>query len=148
MGQEKLTADITLTLVRIAQSEQGTFGVLRDGAIPFAVTLEEPWRDNQPSISCIPTGRYVCKRVQSPKFGNTFEVTNVPGRTHILLHKGNLMSDTHGCILVAEEFAGTNAAPMIAFSKRGYDELMAKLAGHDTFDLEIHDATAQRTQTA
>jgi hypothetical protein len=137
-----------LTLVRIAQSEKGTFGVLRDGAIPFAVTCEEPWRDNAPTISCIPVGRYTCLRVVSPHFGDVFEVMNVPGRTHVLLHKGNTTDDTHGCILVAEEFAGTNAAPMIASSKRGYDELMAKLAGHDTFDLEIHDATQGRTQTA
>jgi hypothetical protein len=141
-------SNVHLTLLRISQSEQGTFGVLRDGAIPFAVTLEEPWRDNQPTISCIPLGRYTCKRVESPKFGGTFEVTNVPGRTHILFHKGNTTDDTHGCILVAEEFAGTNATPMIASSKRGYDELMAKLAGHDTCDLEIHDATQGRTQTA
>jgi hypothetical protein len=137
-----------LTLIRVGSSDKGTFGVLRDGAIPFAVTLEEPWRDNAPNISCIPAGRYVCARVQSPHFGGTFEVTGVPGRTSILFHKGNTTDDTHGCILVAEEFAGTNAMPMIASSKRGYDELMAKLAGHDTFDLEIHDATAQRTQTA
>ena len=137
-----------LTLLRISQSEKGTFGVLREGAIPFAVTLEEPWRDNQPNISCIPTGRYTCKRVDSPKFGGTFEVTNVPGRTHVLFHKGNTTDDTHGCILVAEEFAGNTGSPVIASSKRGYDELMAKLVGHESFDLEIHDATAQRTQTA
>ena len=137
-----------LTLLRIAQSEKGTFGVLRDGAIPFAVTCEEPWRDNSPNISCIPLGRYVCKRIVSPHFGGTFEITNVPGRTHVLFHKGNTTDDTQGCILVAEEFAGTNATPMIASSKRGYDELMAKLVGYDAFDLEICDATAQRTQTA
>jgi hypothetical protein len=137
-----------LTLVRIAQSYQGTFGVLRDGAIPFAVTLEEPWIDNHPMISCIPTGRYLCERVQSPKFGETFEVMHVPERSHILFHKGNTTDDTMGCILVAEEFAGNAAGPMIASSKRGYDELMAKLVGHESFDLEIHDATTQRAQTA
>lgn len=138
----------TLTLIRVSQSEQGTFGVLRDGAIPFAVTLEEPWRDNQPNISCIPTGRYVCQRVDSPKFGNTFEVTNVPGRSHVLLHKGNTLDDTQGCILVAEEFADNAGKPVIVSSRRGYDELMSKLVGHDRFDLEIHDATSPRAQTA
>lgn len=137
-----------LTLVRIAQSEKGTFGVLRDGAIPFAVTLEPPWRENKPSVSCIPTGKYICKRVDSPHFGNTFEVTGVPGRSAVLFHKGNVTDDTHGCILVAEEFADNAGKPVIVSSRRGYDELMSKLVGHDTCELEIVDATASRTQTA
>jgi len=128
-----------LTLLRISSSDEGTFGVLRELAIPFAVTLEPPWTNNERRVSCIPPGRYTCQRVQSPKFGETFEVTGVPGRSHILFHAGNSHADTEGCILVAEEFGGTTALPVISSSRRGYGEFMQKLSGHDTFTLDILD---------
>jgi hypothetical protein len=128
-----------LTLLRVGSSDLGTFGVLRDRAIPFAVTLEPPWTNNAQRVSCIPPGRYVCQRVQSQKFGDTFEVTGVPGRSHILFHAGNTIEDTEGCILVAEEFGGTDLFPVIVSSKRGYGEFMAKHVGRDSFDLEILD---------
>ena len=127
-----------LDLLRVGQSARGTFGVLRYGPVPFALTLEDAWRDNQPHVSCIPPGHYRCQRVRSPKFGETFEVTNVPGRTHILFHKGNDTDDTDGCILVAEEFSGTFDRPMVVSSQRGFSEFLALLDGQAEFDLEIH----------
>ena len=131
---------MVIELIRVGQSNRGTFGVLRHGAIPFALTLERPWEDNAPSASCIPAGRYRCARVQSPKFGNTFEVTAVPCRSHILFHKGNTVDDTHGCILVAEEFSGTFDQPFLASSERGYREFMDLLDGRADFTLVITDA--------
>ena len=82
-----------LTIKRLETGNQGTFGVLINGGIPFGLTLERQWLNNQSNISCIPEGGYLCKRVKSPKFGNTFEVTDVTGRSHILFHKGNLDDD-------------------------------------------------------
>jgi hypothetical protein len=38
--------------------------------------------------------------VQSPKCGETFEVVDVPGRSHVLFHAGNTAGDTEGCILL------------------------------------------------
>ncbi len=128
---------MTLTLKRVGQSGKGTFGVLCNGEVPFALTLEEPWRDNQKSVSCIPIGSYICKRVRSPKFGNTFEVTNVQGRSHILFHKGNTLDDTEGCILVGEEFSGTYDRPRISSSERGFLEFMQLLENHIGFELTI-----------
>lgn len=124
-----------LELLRIGSDETGTRGVLRIGQLPFAVTLELPWKDNQPNESCIPAGTYTCKRVDSPHFGNTFEITGVPGRTHVLFHKGNKVSDVKGCVAVAEKFSGE----LVAESKEGYDELMAKFAGRDSFELSVLD---------
>ena len=89
---------------RVATGENGTFGVLIHENLPFAVTLEREWLDNKQNISCIPAGTYTCQRIYSMKFGETFEVTNVPNRTHILFHKGNLDDDSHGCILIGEWF--------------------------------------------
>jgi hypothetical protein len=128
---------VLIDLIRVGSSERGTFGVLRRGEVPFALTLEQPWRDNAQNLSCIPAGSYLCQRVRSPRFGDTFEVLNVPGRTHILFHKGNTVDDTEGCILVAEEFSGTFEHPMIVSSERGFKEFLSLLAGQSSFELGI-----------
>ncbi len=129
---------MTLDLIRVGMSEAGTFGVLRIGQVPFALTLEPPWRDNEPNISCIPPTEYVCRRVHSQQFGETFEVQGVERRSHILFHKGNTLANTKGCILVGEEFAvDQHGTPIITASDKGYKEFMTKLAGLDEFTLRI-----------
>ena len=125
-------------LKRIASTEFGMFGVFIDDTnIPFAVTLERQWNDNKSNISCIPHGKYLCKRVDSPHFGDTFEVANVTGRKHILFHKGNLDDDSHGCILVGEQFEPLYGEPGIRASREGFEEFMSKLQTVDEFDLLI-----------
>lgn len=128
-----------LDLLRVGQSSRGTFGVLRLGAIPFVLTLERPWVNNEVAVSCIPAGKYRCERVRSPRFGMTFEVKQVPGRTHVLFHSGNTIEDTHGCILVGEEFSGTFEKPMLASSQRGFIEFMRCLDGVEAFELNLID---------
>lgn len=129
-----------LDLIRVGSSSRGTFGVLRYGAVPFVLTLERPWLDNQQRVSCIPAGRYRCARVRSPGFGNTFEVMQVPDRTHILFHRGNTVSETEGCILIGKEFSGTWDKPMLVASDRGYLEFMKLMDGVQVFDLNVLDA--------
>ena len=130
---------IVLDLIRVGSSERGTFGVIRHGQIPFVLTLERPRAENAADVSCIPVGRYRCRRIRSPKFGLTYEVCEVPGRTQVLFHAGNTLEDTHGCILVGEEFSGTWDAPMLVSSQRGFGELIKYLDGVPEFDLVIHD---------
>ena len=130
---------LSLELLRVGQSPRGTFGVLRRGDIPFALTLERPWGDNASQMSCIPAGVYQCRKIRSPKFGVTFEVLDVPDRSHILFHKGNTIEDTQGCILIGEEFSGTYEQPRIASSERGFLEFMTLLQETTSFDLIIVD---------
>lgn len=96
-------------LIRGPSSDQGTFGRLSFGA--FVVhTTELPWRDNRQQRSCIPTGTYTVKLVNSPRFGRVYGVTNVPGRANVLIHSANVAGDVeqgwtsqlHGCIAPAE----------------------------------------------
>lgn len=115
-----------------------TYGVLlREDGIPFALTLERPWLGNQKSVSCIPSGQYKAKRHVSPKFGETFWVQDVPGRSEILFHKGNIDDDSHGCILVGEQFNKVKGEDGITASKEGFEEFMRLLEGMDEFTLEI-----------
>jgi hypothetical protein len=128
-----------ITIKRIAENEYGTFGVLLDGDLPFALTLERKWLDNQSNISCIPTGRYMCRQVDSPHFGDTFEVTGVPNRTHILFHKGNIDDNSHGCIIVGEQYELILGSYGLKSSRHGFEEFMKRLRGNETFSLEIID---------
>lgn len=131
---------IDLHLARVKSNTNGTFGVLSWHGQPFAVSLEDPWKYNKSYVSCIPSGTYTCKRVDSPSFGDTFEVTDVRGgRTHILFHKGNTQKDTQGCILVAESFGELEGVPGVLSSGDGYKEFMNLTEGMDTFSLSIRD---------
>jgi len=127
-------------LVRISMISDGTFGVLLEENIPFALTVERPWLNNEKGVSCIPGGSYTCRRIDSPKFGNTFEVTNVPGRTEILFHKGNVDDDSHGCIIIGEQFESLGGKVAVLSSAKGFSEFLDRLKNRVFFDLEITNA--------
>ena len=96
-----------LKLIRNCTSNHGTEGRIWHSEGFICCTMELPWRDNQSNISCIPLGDYWVEPWSSKRFGNVYHVCDVPGRTYILLHAGNLAGDasmgfkTHsaGCIL-------------------------------------------------
>ena len=75
-----------------------TAGIISLGDIQLP-TLELPWRDNQRNISCIAEGTYEWVQHDSPKFGECIKLNNVINRTHILIHAGNTVDHTKGCIL-------------------------------------------------
>jgi hypothetical protein len=76
---------------------EGTMSI--DGTTLF--TLENPWQDNRPSVSCIPNGTYQVVLAWSNRFNRLMpRLVNVPGRTGILIHPGNTIRDTSGCILI------------------------------------------------
>ncbi len=100
------------SLQRISQSEEGTFGQLLDptGKI-LCLTCEPPPDAEHP---CIPAGVYNCIPHNGNEWKNVWEVTNVPGRSDILIHAGNTDHDTLGCIVVGTGFGwiGTQQAVM------------------------------------
>lgn len=98
-------------LIRTSMSDQGTKGILITAGFNCK-TLELPWRDNKPNISCIPPGEYIVTIRKSPKYGKIYWVTDVKGRSWILIHSGNYAGDvskgfkTHvnGCILLGQKY--------------------------------------------
>lgn len=86
---------------------QGTPGTIIAGGPVFCYSVELPWRDNKRWVSRIPAGEYALRPYSSKRFRRVLEVADVPGRSKILLHRGNwagdksqgLMSDSSGCIL-------------------------------------------------
>jgi len=126
-----------MILKRIAFTEYGTFGVLIDREIPFCLTLERPWLNNKKGESCIPAGLYTCKRTISPRFGETFEVARVLGRSHILIHKGNIAEDSHGCIILGEQYEKLDGKPAVLSSSKAFKEFLDRNSGVDEFELLI-----------
>jgi hypothetical protein len=102
--------------------------------------LELPNRNNERQYSRIPEGMYKVTFAKSPKFGWVYQVTDVPGRGHILMHPGNYAGDarlqykthSHGCLLpcgkrgsIGGQRAGLISAPTVAalvkhFKKRSF----------------------------
>lgn len=128
-----------LKLVRVAYIPDGTFGVLFDEETPFCLTLEREWKANRRNVSCIPTGKYLCKAVDSPKFGETFEITEVRGRSHILFHRGNIEDDSHGCIILGEEYGELDFKMAVLSSGRAFKEFRGRTYNLDEFELEVKD---------
>ncbi len=131
-----------LKLVRVTTGLDGTFGVLVKDGVPLCVTLELPWEENQRSISCIPEGRYDFYRVDSPRFGDTFQIAAVPGRSNILFHAGNTVDDTSGCILLGTSY-GMFAVGMILGilgSRMALAKFMRQLESKTTGVIEIVSA--------
>ncbi len=101
----------TATIEREPSTREGTFGefyIRVDGGNGLTLSLLElPWHDNAVNVSCIPVGKYRCVMVNSPRYGWVYKILKVPGRTDILLHRGNwagerdseLKSQVKGCCL-------------------------------------------------
>jgi len=128
-------------LIRLEETSrgEGTVGVLKIDKVVFCFTLEPSDKLNKLNQSSIPAQQYLCKRTSSRKFGETFEVTNVPGRTHILFHSGNLMANTAGCILLGRSVGYIEGERAISNSKYMFDKFMRELEGEDVFHLTVKE---------
>ena len=80
-----------------------TVGQLTVGAMAFC-SVERPWIDNQPNISCIPEGTYLVEPDDTGKH-RWYSICNVPERTFIEIHTANKPSQLAGCIALGHEFA-------------------------------------------
>lgn len=88
-----------LILNRLCSSLLGTHGVFIYDRKVLCHTLELPWLGNIQNKSCIPEGQYSCVRHYSARHGDVYRLLAVPGRSDILIHPGNDLTDTRGCIL-------------------------------------------------
>jgi hypothetical protein len=144
-------------LRRFADSPDGVFGYLdlynHAGAhIKRFCVAEEDWLENQPRISCIPIGAYICKRSVWHKTGaETFEITGVPGRSRVLFHWGNTEEDTEACFILGTDFGAVSVrdedlaghpvrlkwAIAAGTSRPAFKEFMELLAGVGEFELTV-----------
>jgi len=101
------------------------------------VTLELPWLDNQPQVSCIPEGIYQVRTRRTDKFGLHYHVQDVPGREWILFHPANYTSQLRGCIIPGFHLTDLNkdGIPDITDSKAALNSMLANLGGEFTLNI-------------
>lgn len=119
-------------------------------AQPPLDTIELPWKENQPDISCIPAGIYICKPYSSARHPDTWEVTNVPGRTAVHFDIANYACDifegdkiVHPCELlgcIAIGMGKDEKVPMVKNSEHALNFLRTMIGIKNAFELEIKNA--------
>ena len=127
----------TVRLIRVEESNQGTFGVLTICSQVFCVTLEPSDRLNERNVSSIPAQQYQCMKIRSSRFGETFEIVDVPDRSHILFHAGNFVGSTSGCVLLAQYFGKLYGDRAVLNSGGTFREFMRIMKDIDIFSLTI-----------
>lgn len=111
-----------------------------------ARTIELPWKNNLPSISCIPAGEYLAVYRYSQKFKHHYWIQEVPGRGWILTHNGiwagdvakGLKTHSHGCIIIGKyhgQYQGQDCVLVSRVTLRALITFMNK----DPFRLKIYD---------
>lgn len=138
-----------IILTRGHAFEMGTFGKwhMPDG---FECCIcEPPWKGNKIGQSCIPPGVYtlerrnseVVRRTTGGRYTKGWEVTDVPGRSWVMIHPGNVIEDTEGCLMPGDEFGGWTTPNgyrwAVLHSHKAFDQLMSVLGGADSWTLQI-----------
>lgn len=112
-------------LERFCYSDMGTFGRLTFNGFE-CYTVEKPWKDNRPEISCIPEDLYTANLYESPTPGRgiVWQLNKVPNRTFIQIHRGNTEDDVVGCIAVGKGLGYINKKWAVTNSRQAFIELM------------------------
>lgn len=103
----------------IYTDDVSTLGTVKGEGLTPLFSLELPWRNNEPNTSCIPAGKYQTILAWSNRYRRVMpRLLNVPGRTGVLVHSGNTIHDTHGCILVGLSHEGKT---WVGESRKAFD---------------------------
>jgi hypothetical protein len=124
-----------IEIVRLTKSDKGVFGALLMDGFPQCWTLEDPDNNNAKQVSCIPEGAYKVGPHSGQKYQDVWILKDVPGRDAILIHNGNTIRDTQGCILVGAKFGFLYGLPAVLDSNFALANLREKLPKN--FDLTI-----------
>lgn len=126
-----------MKLIREPSTPDGTRGTwYGDDGERLCYTIELPWADNHPDLSCIPSGSYEFEKYFSPKHGFwVWEALNVPGRQDIEIHPANLSSELLGCIGVGDTLGDIDGHVAVLNSQATFRMLMSRLP--DSFYLTI-----------
>ena len=126
-------------LIRLEESNQGTFGILKIEKQVFCYTLEPPALLNKVNKSSIPIGQYVCKKIPHPTYRLTYEVLDVPERTKIYIHPGNFVSNTEGCIILGQSIDNLRNRRAVLNSGATFAKFLKEMYEVDQFHLTIKE---------
>ncbi len=130
---------IQARLTRIASHpDHGTFGSLVIDGEPICNTLEPYHRDNERNVSSIPLGQYICKPYTRSNGNQTYEITGIQNRSHVIFHSGNVDDHTMGCVLLGMSFGDIGDSLAVLNSKTAMREFLTSV--HGEFQLTIVEA--------
>jgi hypothetical protein len=106
----------------------GTNGTITHKNNVICHTIELPWRENLPMVSCIPEGQYQLTPRTSPRFQQHVLLRSVPFRSLILIHPANVAHiELKGCIAPVTRITGEGKG---ASSRSAFTELMQLIYSH------------------
>lgn len=115
-----------LRIERFSFTGFSTTGQLSIDGEQFCWSLELPVIDGKPG-SAIPLGTYKVTAYPSPKFKRIMPLlVDVPGRSNIEVHWGNVPENTEGCILLGDSLPGAN---FLGDSRQAFDNFWARAQG-------------------
>lgn len=130
-----------LTLRRKIYTERSTLGELViDQLLPIWYVLEDASRDlnrdgdlSDPGEvkvwgqTCIPAGTYTIRWQYSPHFKKRMPyLQDVPGFTGVMIHTGNKVEHTRGCLLVGKKpFRKSDAEYEVHSSTQAFNEIIS-----------------------
>lgn len=130
-----------------SHEEKGTFGELFIDDEHFCYTVESPWKDNKPFVSCVPDGQYALAPFNSPKYSFTYQLVNSQlnvyaqkahckrdsDRYACEFHVANYPDNVKGCIGVGEDLGAHCDKWMVTNSLVTMNKLRSVLrSGHAT----------------
>ena len=135
-----------LELNRCQTDDKQTLGELyllsdNEAVLNKWMTLELPHMNNTRYISRIPAGTYNAVIHNSPRFGKTLWIQDVPNRSEILIHQGNYHTQIKGCILIGQNHIDINNDGLkdVTSSRKSMTKLMSQLQGLESIEITIKD---------
>jgi len=135
-----------LELNRCQTDDKQTLGELyllsdNEAVLNKWMTLELPDMNNTRYISRIPAGTYNAVIHNSPRFGKTLWIQDVPNRSEILIHQGNYHTQIKGCILIGQNHIDINNDGLkdVTSSRKSMAKLMSQLQGLESIEITIKD---------
>ena len=126
-------------LVRNEVTDDYVLGYLYADGDVFT-TLEPPWRHNLRNVSCIPVGEYRADFLPtsaSGKYREVYHLQAVPDRGGILIHQGNTVNHTRGCIIIGKRKGWLAGKRAVLNSRTALQEFRDRMSKED-FNLTIY----------
>ncbi len=104
----------------------------------FCHSLELPWKNNEPNISCLPLGDYVCKVTYSPAFKKDLYLIlePFPHRDGFRIHAANRLTELRGCVAFGEKITQVDDSIFLATSAKWVTAVMEHF-NNEPFLLQI-----------
>jgi len=139
---------MSLVLERFSYGPNGTFGQLFAPSFS-CFTVERPWLNNQPYISCIPEGDYPLARGHYNRGGyEVYEIKDVPNRSLIKIHIANRPTDVQGCIGLGNELGAFGNMWVVLKSTDTFNEFMMTTVDYELPMITIRRTPSQQTDDA